>query len=572
MYCRAIACDFDGTGATDGRFAPEAAGALDEAKRNGIATILATGRVLEELRASDVDFSIFDAVVAENGAILWLPASGRLLQLGDSPPEHLLGALRSRGIPFQAGTVVIGTWTRHLPQVIDLIVESGEDLQPVLNRGALMVLPSQVNKGTGVARALEELRRSEHNLVAFGDAENDYPLFRLAEVAVAARGSVPGIEAIADDRLTLSGGAGVARWIMDLLQRDCNVPTPDRQRLLIGRDDAGLPVDLPTSGVNVLLSGDPRVGKSWLAGLVIERLIERGYHLCIFDPEGDYTDVDMSPRTLRLGDDLLLPSPSALPRLFDSGLSIVLELSALPHRDKVAYLESALAQMEKQRAVTGLPHWTVIDEAHYFFCKGTPCTDKLHDATGNVLLVTYRPSWIVEEVHREIDVHLLTRTTIDDERYFATSLLQTSGPRDLAASEALAALDEHRAGLLQPSPRPLWQVFTPEERVTTHVHHGRRYLDAKLADAQAFHFWYVDGGTPKVAYNVKDFHAAIRSAPATSLRHHLTSGDFSRWAADALGDEQLAHALRRLEHAAGAGGAPAREEILALLEDRYELH
>ena len=41
-------------------------------------------------------------------------------------------------------------------------------------------------------------------------------------------------------------------------------------------------------GVNLLIQGDPIAGKSWLAGVLIERLLGRRYSLCVIDPEGDY--------------------------------------------------------------------------------------------------------------------------------------------------------------------------------------------------------------------------------------------------------------------------------------------
>jgi hydroxymethylpyrimidine pyrophosphatase-like HAD family hydrolase len=44
MYCRVIACDFDGTGATDGHPAPELYAALAAARAQGIVTLLVTGR------------------------------------------------------------------------------------------------------------------------------------------------------------------------------------------------------------------------------------------------------------------------------------------------------------------------------------------------------------------------------------------------------------------------------------------------------------------------------------------------------------------------------------------------
>jgi hydroxymethylpyrimidine pyrophosphatase-like HAD family hydrolase len=185
MYCRVLACDFDGTGATDGRLAPELAAAFSEARAKGFSTLLVTGRVHEDVQTLCTDLSMFDAVVAENGAVVCLPQRDRTIQLGAPPPAEFLSALRERGVPFQGGAVVLGTWERHAWDLFDLMRRHGIDGQIAFNRGAVMLLPTGVTKATGVRRALEELGRSEHNLVAFGDAENDLPLFALAELAVA---------------------------------------------------------------------------------------------------------------------------------------------------------------------------------------------------------------------------------------------------------------------------------------------------------------------------------------------------------------------------------------------------
>ena len=97
MYCRVIACDFDGTGATNGHPAPELYAALGAARTRGIVSLLVTGRVLEEVQRACEDLSPFDAVIAENGAVVHLCDLGRTIQIGRPPSEHFLGGLRAEG-------------------------------------------------------------------------------------------------------------------------------------------------------------------------------------------------------------------------------------------------------------------------------------------------------------------------------------------------------------------------------------------------------------------------------------------------------------------------------------------
>ena len=68
----------------------------------------------------------------------------------------------------------------------------------IFNKGAVMVLPSGVNKATGLAAALAELGLSPHNVVGVGDAENDHALLdavrvrrRGRERAAGAQGRAP---------------------------------------------------------------------------------------------------------------------------------------------------------------------------------------------------------------------------------------------------------------------------------------------------------------------------------------------------------------------------------------------
>jgi len=64
VYCRVIACDFDGTSATNGHPAPELYAALAAARGQGIVTLLVTGRVLEDVQRLCEEESPFDVVVA----------------------------------------------------------------------------------------------------------------------------------------------------------------------------------------------------------------------------------------------------------------------------------------------------------------------------------------------------------------------------------------------------------------------------------------------------------------------------------------------------------------------------
>jgi hypothetical protein len=571
MYCRVIACDFDGTGATDGHPAPELYAALAAARGQGLVTLLVTGRVLEDVQCAFEDLSAFDAVVAENGAIVYLCTLGRTVQIGSPPPEHFLGELRALGVPFHTGTVVLGTWEQHAGKVFELIRRYGLDGQIIFNRAALMVLPSGINKAVGVRRALEELGRSERNLVAFGDAENDIPLLRAAEVGVAARGSVQALLSSADASLSQPGGAGVAHYIRTLLECGGVIPPPARRSVALGKSADGVDLTLPTSGTNIVISGDPRSGKSWIAGLLAERLIEEGYRICIIDPEGDYAQLGERPKVMTFGYDLALPNAQAAARLLcNEAISIILTLSGLDPVEQQEFVVQLLASLQDIRDNTGIPHWVIVDEAHYFFHEGNRCIKFISSHTGNFCLVTYRPSLLASEIYSEIGAHVLTSTKVEEERYFVTKIFQALGQRNLTAHAALDRLEPPNAGLLMTSAsdKP-WQLFFPAERITSHAHHARKYSDYRLPEDKAFRF--LDADSPVAVHNIAEFYHAIQSITQGCLRHHLERGDFSRWVGDVLGDEQLAKGLKKIERTTPAGVSPNRAEILAHIDHHYLL-
>lgn len=573
VYCRVLACDFDGTSAVEGHLAPEVAEALAAARRTGIRTMLVTGRVMEDLERARVDFAMFDAVVAENGAVVWIPARARTIVLGAPPPESFLGRLRGAGIAFHAGRVVIGTWEHHASQILTLVRESGVDLQLVFNRAAVMLLPSGINKAVGVHRALQELHRSARNMIAFGDAENDLPLFHCAEIGVAARGSVPAVAAVADDRLTQPGPLGLSRYVVRLLEKGGRVSTPLRHRVVVGERHDGARAMLPGDDVNVLVSGDPRSGKSWLAGLVAERIIAGGYRACIFDPEGDYGSLSALPGVAVLGQRVSLPAASELPMvLADLDMSVIVSLTKLTQQEKCRYVCAAINALAAERVRSGLPHWILVDEAHYFFRAGENGCGRSLAGVGNVILVTYRPSLLPMEVHDTIGAYLITRTEIDSERYFMESIIGARGPRDVDPARALREVEMPVAGLLTAVEHGAhWTTFGPSTRDAAHVHHGRKYVESNFGDDRAFRFVGVNGSPMLVAHNVREFAAALGTAPIDAIRRHLVAGDFSRWSRDVLGDPDLAAGLDKLERTTAAGADPSRQELIQHVRDRYVL-
>src|SRR4051794_39242124 len=98
MRYHALACDYDGTIATDGKVDPKTIDALRRLKDSGRKLVLVTGRVLPELLELLPEIEIFDLVVAEDGALLYYPGSRKEKVLAETPPPEFVNLLKRQGI------------------------------------------------------------------------------------------------------------------------------------------------------------------------------------------------------------------------------------------------------------------------------------------------------------------------------------------------------------------------------------------------------------------------------------------------------------------------------------------
>jgi HAD superfamily hydrolase (TIGR01484 family) len=220
-HYRALATDYDGTLAHDSHVAPETLAALQKLKDSGRRLILVTGRELPELVSVFPEHTICDAIVAENGGLAVWPAEGREDVLGESVPEAFVQEAVRRGVkPFSMGRVVFATWRPHESVVLEIIHSLGIEYQIIFNKRAVMVLPSGINKATGLAHVLKRMKLSPQNVVGIGDAENDHAFLDSCSVAVAVENALPALKERCDLVMTKDHGAGVVELIERLLADD----------------------------------------------------------------------------------------------------------------------------------------------------------------------------------------------------------------------------------------------------------------------------------------------------------------------------------------------------------------
>ena len=228
----ALATDYDGTLAHDGTVDAPTLAALSRLRASRRRLILVTGRILDDLLRALPQIDLFDHVVAENGAVLYRPATREEVAIGERPPDSFVEALRARGVgPLAVGRVIVATDDQHEVAVRDTIREQALALQVILNKGAVMVLPLGIDKASGLAAALAELGLAPQQAVGVGDAENDRALLMACGCGVAVANALPALKQCADLVTAASYGAGVAELIDHMIRDDLvtMVPHPDRQ-------------------------------------------------------------------------------------------------------------------------------------------------------------------------------------------------------------------------------------------------------------------------------------------------------------------------------------------------------
>jgi hydroxymethylpyrimidine pyrophosphatase-like HAD family hydrolase len=216
-----LASDYDGTLAHDGRVDTSTRAALQRLKASGRKLILVTGRQMDELVRAFPDVGLCSLVVAENGALLYRPHDKTETVLAPPPTPGFVHALQKRGVaPLGVGRVIVAAWRPHDVQILEVIREQGLELQVIYNKDAVMVLPTGVNKATGLRAALAELGISPEQTVGVGDAENDHALLTLCGFSAAVANALPSLKGEVDYVTRGDHGAGVTELIDELIRSD----------------------------------------------------------------------------------------------------------------------------------------------------------------------------------------------------------------------------------------------------------------------------------------------------------------------------------------------------------------
>jgi hypothetical protein len=566
MRFHVLATDYDGTLAHHGAVDDATISSVDGLRRSGRRAILVTGRQVEDLKRVCPELEIFDRVVAENGAVLYRPASKETRVLAEAPPAEFVQALIRRGVdPMSVGDVIVATWEPHEKAVLEVIHETGLELQVVFNKGAVMVLPSGVNKAFGLKIALSELGYSPHNTVAVGDAENDHALLSACEVGVAVANALPTLKKRADWTTSEAHGGGVRQLVTALVDsdlRDVGHGAILRHALVVGEGADGAPFVLPAYGPPLMVAGTSGGGKSSLATGLIEQLSERDYQYCIVDPEGDYRGLDDA---IIVGDGHPPSIHEVMEVLASPQKSVVVNLLSLALGDRPGFFEGLFPRLSELRARTGRPHWILVDEAHHMLPEAwEPASLTLPRETYNLILITVHPNHVARAMLETVGGLIIVGHHPDEtlSAFVAAVGIEppTAPATELNPGEALGWLPRGGGAATRFKVRP------PRSELRRHL---RKYAFGELGADKSFYFRGPENRLNLRAQNLQIFVQFAEGLDDETWLFHLKRGDYSAWLREAIKDPALASEVAWVERYLRRDAQQSRARIKAAIERRY---
>jgi hypothetical protein len=327
-------------------------------------------------------------------------------------------------------------------------------------------------------------------------------------------------------------------------------------------------VTLAVRGRNLLVTGEPKSGKSWAAGLLAEQLILQRYAVCVIDPEGDYRSLESLPGVTTFGGDDPAPKPRAILRAFrHPDTSGVIDLSRMGHTEKVEYVRALLPTLARLRNLTGLPHRIVLDEAHYFL-QDPDLIRELDLSLGGYTFVTYRVSGLHPSVLSATEALVVTRQTDPRELQWLQAAVAPAALADdvgrLPVGDAVLFSEVSEAGAAA-------RRFRLATRLTPHVRHRSKYIDVPVPASRAFVFTGKDSPVGARAETLNELISGLATAGRETVDGHLRRHDFSRWLTDVFGDHVLGAEIRGLENRNRLESVvDIRESIINAIGVRYD--
>jgi hypothetical protein len=245
--------------------------------------------------------------------------------------------------------------------------------------------------------------------------------------------------------------------------------------------------------------------------------------------------------------------------------SLVINMLAVPVEDRPALLSNFVSAIANLRAQIGRPHWILMDEAHHLLP-----TERDVSATASlqtlppVILVTVDPEALaIDALQRVDEVLAVGDKAAEAIAGFARalSIARPELPRE-PPSKGEALFWRRSKGA-----RP--QIIASHAPAEKAERHTRKYAEGALGEDKSFYFRGPANALNLRAQNLTIFMQMADGVDDETWLHHLQAHDYSRWAREAIKDDELSDELRQIEDQPTPDPAATRRSVREAIERKY---
>jgi hypothetical protein len=374
--------------------------------------------------------------------------------------------------------------------------------------------------------------------------------------------ALPTIKNEADIALSGDHGMGVIELIERIILDDARIIPPARQGLRAGTGPDGEDVYIEPDR-SVLIAGNSGSGKSTFAVALTEHMVKRRFEFCVFDPEGDYPELQ---NAVCIGDASQAPhADEAITLLREAGLNLVINTVGMTVTDRQRLFARLAPLITELRTASGRPQWVLIDEAHQLFGAPTPshAPDAFLNNLRGAILITVDPAALAAEVLRTFDVVLAFGSEASEVIAAVASARNMRAPPGSSRHQNDQILYWLPSSGEQPTSVA---VGSPQQ---AHKRHTGKYAVGDVGTRQSFYFRGRDNAINVAARNLMQFLELSEKVPDAVWEHHLRARDYSAWFRHVIKDQDLARDVVAVETNFSLSPRESRKRIAAAVSYRY---
>jgi hypothetical protein len=298
-----------------------------------------------------------------------------------------------------------------------------------------------------------------------------------------------------------------------------------------------------------------------LATALTERMVERKFEFCVFDPEGDYDELK---RAVSIGDAATPPRiEETLKLLRQFSANVVVNTQALAVAERPPFFGKLLPHIAALRARTARPHWLLIDEAHHLLpAARADVSQALPEEITAAVFITVHPESVSADALKTVQTVIALGDKANETVAVFCKTIGVRAPERVdftAADEVLF----WTVGSNAP------QAVRAERPRQAHKRHTRKYAEGDLGPDLSFYFRGPNQALNLRAQNLMIFLQIADGIDDATWGHHLRAGDYSAWFRNVIKDDEMAQEAAEIEADKSLGPGESRKRVREMVSRRY---